>query len=94
MRNIVESSDGNGMREREGGVGELKLFGPSAHRAIRDASLIVLNPKQETSGLNVVYPLLTGLLPAHIPKKPTYVSGMPMGCWDCVGSMFCPSFFL
>lgn len=41
MRKIVESNDGNGvnngMRERKGGVGELKLFEPSAHRAIRDA---------------------------------------------------------
>ena len=62
MRKIVESNDGNdisnGMRQREGEVGELKLFEPLAHRAIRDALLIVLNPKQEPSGLNMVYPLL------------------------------------
>lgn len=47
MRKIVESNDGNdisnGMRQREGEVGELKLFEPLAHRAIRDALLIVLN---------------------------------------------------
>jgi len=70
MRKIVESNDGNGvsngMRQREGEVGELKLFEPLAHRAIRDALLIVLNPKQEPSGLNVVYPLLPRAASVHI----------------------------